>query len=96
MEAITVAIKGSGCDQTHALMDLEHVGAFVEQRLLRGVGLRLLRRETQLLERRFRFAAGRSVGQIVRRRRRLGFGLGLRLRLQGHRDEQTEDEQTED
>ena len=46
-------------------MNFEHVSAFIEQRLLLGVALRLLRGEAEIGERGLGLAAGRSVGQIA-------------------------------
>ena len=75
----------NGCDQTHPLVNLQHVGTLIEQGLSLGVGLSLRRRKTKVVERRFCFAAGGRIRQFARRRRllilraRLGLVLVLRL-----------------
>jgi hypothetical protein len=53
-------------DQTHPLMDLQHVSPFIQQRLLTGVSLSLLRRKTQIRQRR----SGRTAGWGVRQMKR--------------------------
>jgi len=85
---------GDGGDQAHALMDFQHVGALIQQSLLRGVGLRFAFRKAEVRERRRRLVAGRSVGQILRRRgRRCGRLLpGRGRQLQGQRLRSTGDQ----
>ena len=73
-EVTRVASKGNRRYQSHSLMDFQHVGPFIQQGLLLGTRLSLIRRETQLLKRRFGLAAGGSIRQVPSR--------GLRLRLQ--------------
>ena len=68
-----------GCrNQAKLLMDLEHAGALVEERLLFHVGLCLPRGEAEIRERWFGLAAGRGIGQVA--------GGRLRLRLRGQRE----------
>ena len=55
----------NGRDQTHPLMDFQHVCAFIEQRLLLGVSLGLLRRKAEIRKRRRRRTAGRGIRQIL-------------------------------
>src|SRR5215469_4864375 len=65
-------------NQAKLLMDLEHAGSLIEERLLFGVSLCLLRREAEVRERWFRLAAGRGIGQVA--------GWRLWLRLGGRRE----------
>ena len=52
-------------DQAEALMDLQHVRPFIQQRLLSGVSLSLFWSKAQIRKRRRRTAAGWGVRQII-------------------------------
>ena len=63
---ITVAIKRNRRDQTHPLMDLQHVRPFIQQRLLTGVSLSLFRSKAQIRKRRRSYCwMGRSANYPV-------------------------------
>ena len=47
-QVATVTNQRNGRDQAHPLMDFQHVRAFIEQRLLLGISLGLLRWEAQI------------------------------------------------
>src|SRR5580658_6329111 len=57
----------NGRDQAHPLMNLQHVRSLVEQGLLAGVSLSLLRRKAQIRQCRRRPADGWSIWQVLLR-----------------------------